>query len=75
MLPANAHRKIRSATIHYSEFCVEGFSFFDKDEKPIWQILATDSQLQKKQVPIADTEVIIGVSYKLNAVHRTIFDF
>mgnify|MGYP001103494329 CR=1 FL=1 len=75
MLPPLAHRKIRYATIHYREKCVEGFSFFDSRGEPIWEILATDSKCNVVQVTIAETEVIIGVACKLNADSRTISDF
>ncbi len=35
MLPADALNKIRSVTIHYT-WCIDGFSFFDKDKKLLW---------------------------------------
>ncbi len=36
-MPANAYKKIRSVKTYYDdEYGVAGFTFFDKNSKPIW---------------------------------------
>ncbi len=69
MMPADAHNKIRSVTIHY-EYYIEGsiwgFSFFDKDGALLWKIGNTTDYLSMKEtVEIAENERIIGVKAKL----------
>ncbi len=65
MLPADAHNKIRSITIHcYSDFIV-GFSFFDKDGALLWKIGETWSYYGVETVLLEENEVIVGVVAKL----------
>ncbi len=39
MMPADAHNKIRSVTIHFNDYddFILGFSFFDKDGALLWK--------------------------------------
>jgi hypothetical protein len=38
MIPKDAINKIRSVTIHYPDYWIGGFSFFDKDGALLWKI-------------------------------------
>ena len=64
MIPADALKKIRSVTIHFSDR-ISGFSFFDKDKKLLWKIGYTTSVLEKETVVLEENEVIVGVFAKL----------
>ncbi len=64
MMPADAHNKIRSVTIHYYE-CISGFSFFDKDGALLWKIGYIQSWSKKETVLLEENERIVGVVAKL----------
>src|SRR5450830_1231680 len=64
MMPAGSHNRIRSIKIYHS-YCVDGFSFFDKDKKLLWRIGSTDPYLKVETVLIFENEVIADVAAKL----------
>ncbi len=64
MMPADALNKIRSVTIHYRSF-IWGFSFFDKDKKPLWKIGSTHRNWKNETVLLEENEVIVGVVARL----------
>ena len=64
IMPEGAHKRIKSVDIIYNNNrCIYGFQFFDKENKFIWQIGTTGSNVET--VVLADNEVIIGVVAKL----------
>ncbi len=68
MMPADAHNKIRSVTIHFHYYndWIRGFSFFDKDGALLWKIGRTqDGYAKEETVLLADNELIVGVVAKL----------
>ncbi len=66
MMPADAHTKIRSVTIHNNNYCIYGFSFFDKDGALLYKIgYTTNDSLAKETVMLAENERIVGVVAKL----------
>ncbi len=73
MMPADAHNKIRSVTIHYT--CnIRGFSFFDKDGALLWEHgYTTGKGLKKETVEIAENERIIGVKAKVHPEYKTLY--
>ena len=69
MIAENVIHRIRAVTIYYWD-CILGFSFFDKDEKLLWQIGNTWAEY-KETVLIADDEVIVGVEAKLDPGYQS----
>ncbi len=63
MIPADALKRIRKVIIHHYVCDIEGFSFFDKDRKLLWEIGTTSFGVLPGEtvVEIAENEVIIGV--------------
>jgi hypothetical protein len=72
MIPADAHNKIRSVTIHYLN-CIGGFSFFDKDGALLWKIGETYEGLKKETVMLAENERIVGVVAKLASGWQSVY--
>ncbi len=61
LMPEGAYKRIKSVQIYYM-CCMAGFKFFDRDDKPIWQIgRITWSSLKVETVMLEDNEVIVGV--------------
>ena len=58
MIPEGAPNKIRSVTIYHA-YEIIGFSFFDKDELPIFKIGKTDACWNNEKVEIAENEVTV----------------
>jgi hypothetical protein len=66
------HAKIRSVIIHY-DWCISGFSFFDKEEALLWEVGITDSVYDVEKVLIDENEVIIGVVAKLWGSFKSVY--
>ncbi len=65
MIPTDALNKIRRVTIHYDEYLIRGFSFFDNDDALLWEIGEIRLFYNKETVVLAENEVIVGVVAKL----------
>ncbi len=63
MMAKNWHKRIRSVKIHY-DYCITGFSYFDKDGAIFWSVGNIWSTFADA-VMIAENEVIVGVACKL----------
>jgi hypothetical protein len=64
-IPADALKRIRSVTIHYSG-AIYGFSFFDKGWALLWEIgNNTESYFKEETVLLEENEVFVGVVAKL----------
>jgi hypothetical protein len=63
MIPADALKRIRSVNIHYNDYYITGFFFFDKNGALLWEIRTTGFPFLAGEtvVEIAENEVIIGV--------------
>jgi hypothetical protein len=74
MLPAGAHKMIRSVRIHYyaNDF-IQGFSFFDKEGALLWKIGGIASWMDFETVLVGESEAIVGVVAKLNPVSQSIY--
>ena len=64
MMTEEAHKMIKTVDIYHNGVCIEGFSFFDRDRLPIFEVGAT-KLYSSWTVVLADNEVIIGVACKL----------
>ncbi len=75
MIPDNAINRIRSVIIYHDDYCIGGFSFFDKDGALLWKIGLTESWLKKEKetVDIAENERIVGVVAKLCTGYRSAY--
>ncbi len=62
MLPDNAHKIIRSVSIHFSDF-ISGFLFFDKHGALIQEIGNTNTQTSDT-ILLDENEIIVGVVLK-----------
>jgi hypothetical protein len=67
----NALNKIRSVTIHYDDYRIRGFSFFDKDGA---RLLKKGFIGRRTEVLLEENEVIIGVKAKLYPGHQSFFN-
>ncbi len=64
-IPAYVLNKIRRVSIHYYDYHIEGFSFFDKDGALLWSIGLTYTDDDVETVLLSENEVIVGVVAKL----------
>jgi hypothetical protein len=73
MIPADAINKIRSVTIHYTPFSIQGFWFFDKDGALLWKHGSLTYVKKKATVALAENEVIVGVVAKLASDFQVLY--
>ena len=57
--------RIRAVDIHYSDYSIRGFSFFDKDGALLYKIGNTYPGFGKEKIQIEENERIVGVKAKL----------
>ena len=66
-------KEIRRVEIHHTDYCIKGFSFFDKDWLPIYKIGLTIPGWDVETVLLSEDEVIVGVKAKLHPDWQSVY--